>query len=75
MYDSCQLAIAFNMMSDNVDFRTENLYYSDAGEMLRFCRRELSPFVLLRDDYPLYEYTIYVYRDPAAAREKLEAAD
>ena len=75
MYDRCRLAIAFNLMSDDVDFRTENLYYSDAGEMLRFCERELSRFVVLRDDYPLYEYTIYVYRDPSVARPELRPPD
>ena len=69
MYAMCSEAIAFNLMSDQVDFRNEVLHYADAGDMLDFCRRELSRFVTLRHEYPLYEYTIYVYRDamrPAA---------
>jgi hypothetical protein len=49
-------------MSDHVDFRSDDLFYSDAGETLDFCRRELGRFVTLRHDYPLYEYTVYVYR-------------
>lgn len=63
MYESCRVAIAFNLMSDRVDFRSDRLYYANAGEMLDFCRRELSRFVTLRHDYPLYEYTVYVYRE------------
>ena len=63
MYAMCTKAVAFNLMSDQVDFRNDVLHYANAGEMLDFCRRELSRFVTLRHDYPLYEYTIYVYRD------------
>ena len=63
MYEMSRSAIAFNLMSEQVDFRAPQLFYADAGEMLDFCRRELSPFVALRDGYPLYEFTIYVYRN------------
>ena len=63
MYDSCRVGIAFNLMTDQVDFRTDNLYYSDPGQTLDFCRRELSRFVTVRHDYPLYEYPTYVYRN------------
>ncbi len=66
MYQSCRLAIAFNAMSDAVDFRNEDLYYAEVGEMLDFCRSELSRFIGLRHDYPLHEYTVYVYREPRA---------
>jgi hypothetical protein len=62
MFEMSRVAIAFNLMSDHVDFRSDDLFYSDAGETLDFCRRELGRFVTLRHDYPLYEYTVYVYR-------------
>ncbi len=64
MYQMCRVAIAFNGMSDFVDFRNDRLYYANAAELLDFCRHELSRYVTLRLDYPLYEYTIYVYRRP-----------
>jgi hypothetical protein len=67
MYAMCRIAIAFNLMSDQVDFRSPRLFYADAGAMLDFCRRELSRFVVLRHDYPLYEHTIYVYRHAPGA--------
>jgi hypothetical protein len=63
MFDSCRVAVAFNLMSDRVDFRSEQLYYSSPLEMLDFCLREMSTNVVLRHDYPLYEYTMYVHRD------------
>jgi cyclopropane fatty-acyl-phospholipid synthase-like methyltransferase len=64
MFQMSRLAIAFNVMSDFVDYRNDLLYYANAGQLLDFCRRELSRFVVLRHDYPLYEYTLYVYRHP-----------
>ena len=64
MYAMCGVAMAFNLMSDRVDTRSDQLFYADAGEMLDFCRSELSRYVCLRHDYPLYETTFYVYRNP-----------
>jgi 2-polyprenyl-3-methyl-5-hydroxy-6-metoxy-1,4-benzoquinol methylase len=64
MFEMCRLGIAFNMMSDQVDFRSPRLFYSNPGEVFEFCQRELSRFVTIRHDYPLYEYTVYVYREP-----------
>lgn len=63
MWGLCRVALAFNLMSDRVDWRVDRLYYASAGEVLDFCRAELSRWVVLRHDYPLHEYTVYVYRD------------
>ena len=63
MFDMCRVAIAFNLMSDRVDWRTKDLYYASPGAVLDFCRAELSRWVILRHDYPLHEYTVYVYRE------------
>jgi SAM-dependent methyltransferase len=68
MFETCRVALAFNLMSDQVDFRSPSLFYANPGEILDFCRRELGRFVALRHDYPLHEFTVYVYRDrPAPA--------
>lgn len=63
MYAMCTVALAFNGMSDQVDFRDPNLFYANPMDIAEFCRAELSPQVVVRHDYPLYEYTVYVYRD------------
>ncbi len=62
MYERCRVGIAFNLMSARVDFRVANLYYSNPSDMLDFCLRELGGRVTLRHDYPLHEYTVYIYR-------------
>jgi SAM-dependent methyltransferase len=64
MFALCRHAIAFNLMSDRVDFRVPELYYTSPSEMLAFCQRELARHVRLRHDYPLHEYTVHVHRAP-----------
>jgi hypothetical protein len=68
MWAACRVAIAFNLLTDLVDFRSPDLFYQDPGTTLAFCRRELSRFVALRHDYPLHEYTVYVHREPRGGR-------
>lgn len=63
MFDLCKTGIAFNIMSNKVNFMAENLYYRSPVEMLSFCLDNLSSKVRIDHAYPLYEYTVYVYRD------------
>lgn len=65
MFAASRVGIAFNLMSDQVDYRSPKLFYPERSSTLDFCRCELSRRVVLRHDYPLYEYTVYVYRDGA----------
>ena len=51
---------AFNLMTTFVDYRQDNLYYADPGAFFAFCKREISPYVTLVHDYPLYEWTMLV---------------
>jgi SAM-dependent methyltransferase len=60
-------AIAFNLMTDQVDRRAPALHYANPGAWLDFCRRALARHVALRHDYALHEYTLYVYRNARAA--------
>ncbi|MEW6731687.1 MAG: class I SAM-dependent methyltransferase [Acidobacteriota bacterium] len=62
MYQYARYGLAFNMMTDQVDFKVDRLYYADPTYYFNFCRHNLSRRVCLRHDYPLYEFTIYVYR-------------
>lgn len=56
--------VAFNLLTDQVDWREEQLFYADPGRFLEFCRRELSRSVALLHDYPLYEWTMLVRLAP-----------
>lgn len=62
MYQFARHGIAFNMMTDQVDFKVDRLFYADPMKVFDFCRKNLSRRVLLRHDYPLYEFSTYVYR-------------
>lgn len=62
MFDSCNIGIAFNVMSSYVNFYAPNLYYKHPSEMLSYCLSEISQRVMLDHSYGLYEYTLYIYK-------------
>jgi ubiquinone/menaquinone biosynthesis C-methylase UbiE len=62
-FRACAHGVAANMMTDQVDYRDAYLYYFNPEQVLGFCR-SLSRHVALRHDYPLYEFTVGVYRSP-----------
>lgn len=62
-FRACKLGITANMVTEEVDYREDYLYYSNPERVLRFCLG-LSRYVTLRQDYPLYEFTVFVYRTP-----------
>lgn len=57
----CVQGIAANMTTDQVDFKEGRLYYFNPERVLKFCHT-LSRRVAMRHDYPLYEFTVFVYR-------------
>lgn len=63
MFDLCQRGVAFNIMSNQVNFMAENLYYRSPVEVLSFALSELTRKVRIDHAYRLYEYTVYLYRD------------
>lgn len=63
MFALCRHGIAFNLMTTYVNFMAPNLFYKSPVEMLAWCMSELTPKVRLDHSYPLYEYTMYLYRD------------
>jgi 2-polyprenyl-3-methyl-5-hydroxy-6-metoxy-1,4-benzoquinol methylase len=63
MYDLCAEGIAFNLMSNRVNFMVDNLFYTSPIEMLAWCMTELTPNVRFDHSYPLYEYTVYLYKN------------
>jgi SAM-dependent methyltransferase len=52
--------LAFNLLTTYVDWRDDNLFYGDPRAFFDFCRTELSRYVTLLHDYPLYEWTMLV---------------
>jgi len=53
-------AVACDFLSSYVDYHEDHLYYYSPEEMLRYCKT-LTKRVQLRHDYPLFEFTVYLY--------------
>jgi len=62
MYQLAKYGIAFNIMTSYVDFKAPHFFYLSPETMMKYCCNQLSPRVTIRHDYPLYEYTVYVYK-------------
>lgn len=56
--------LAFNVMSTRVDWQRDDLFHLSFDAMAEFVSRKLSRHFLFRQDYGLFDYTVYVYRDP-----------
>jgi len=57
--------LAFNVMSKHVDWERGDLFHLPFDEMVQIVTNNLSRHFVIRNDYGLYEYTVYVYREPA----------
>ena len=55
--------LAFNVMSKQVDWERDDLFHLSLDEMASFTAKSLSRNFIVRNDYGLYEYTVYVYHD------------
>ena len=56
--------IAFNVMSKQVDWERNDLFHLSLDEMSSFVTKHLSRHFVVRNDYGLYEYTVYLYHEP-----------
>ena len=54
--------IAFNIMSKLVDWERDDLFHVSIDELGWFLKNNLSRNFVIRNDYKLYEYTVYVYK-------------
>lgn len=61
-YELSNIGMAIDMLSTYVDFKEERLYYYNPEEIFKFCKT-ITKRVALRHDYPLFEFTLYVYKD------------
>ncbi len=61
-YEASEKGVAIDMFTSYVDFREDRLFYYSPEEIFRFSKT-LTKRVLLRHDYPLFEFTVYLYRD------------
>lgn len=62
LWDKCNKGIAFNVMSKLVDWERDDLFHVSMDELGLFLKNNLSKNFIIRNDYKLYEYTVYVYK-------------
>lgn len=65
-WEMCRKGLAFNVITDSVDYRRDDLFYPDFSSVIGIVRR-LTRFFEIDHATPLYEYTIRMYRDSAVA--------
>ena len=64
-FASAKRGIAFNVMSKNVDWERDDLFHLSLDRLTQYLVKNLSRHFVIRNDYGLYEYTVYVYHQPA----------
>jgi len=64
-FQKARVGIAFNVMSKYVDWERDDLFHLPFDTLASFLTKEVSRNIVVRHDYGLYEYTVYVYRHPS----------
>jgi cyclopropane fatty-acyl-phospholipid synthase-like methyltransferase len=64
LYDKCRIGLAFNVMTKHVDWEREDLFHLAFDKLASFLKQEISKNFIFRNDYGLYEYTTYVFKEP-----------
>lgn len=68
LFGMANKGLSFNMMSAYVDYQDEGLFYEYPEKVFAFLKREVTPFVTLRNEYevkpgvPPFDFTVYAYR-------------
>jgi len=60
--EKARVGIAFNVMSKQVEWERDDLFHLPFDKLATFLVENISRSFLIRHDYPLYEYTTYVYK-------------
>ena len=61
LFKACRKGIAFNVMSSHVDWQRDDLFHLPLDRLVAFLTKNCSRKWIIRQDYGLYEYTVYLY--------------
>lgn len=64
VFQKCDVGVAFNVMSKNVDWERDDLFHVSMDLLSNFLCEEVSRNFVIRNDYGLYEYTTYILKQP-----------
>lgn len=62
VFNKVNKGIAFNVMSKHVDWERDDLFHLPFDLLAAFLKKDLTRHFIIRNDYGLYEYTVYVYK-------------
>ena len=65
MFALCRKGVAVNFLTSDVNYELDRNYHYEPETMLREARK-LTRWVKLRHDYPLWEFTLYLYKEAQA---------
>lgn len=63
-FELANIGISFNVMSNFVDWKRQDLFHLSIDEITEFVSKNISRHFKIVHDYGLYEYFVYVYKDP-----------
>jgi len=63
LFGRCRIGLAFNAPSAHNPKKDFELYYVSPEDIFSFAIRNLSPFVSIRHDRMLYDFTMFVYKE------------
>jgi len=63
MFSLSKKGVAFNFLTSHSDYFDNKLYYANPTKIFSWCTKNLSRFINISHDQPLYEFTVYVYKD------------
>jgi len=63
VFPKVRRGLAFNVMSKAVDWERDDLFHLPTDPLIAFLTKELSRHFVIRNDYGLYEYTVYAYKE------------
>jgi len=64
MFEACNKGVAVNFLSTYVNFQRPHNYHHQPEVVFAFAK-SLTRWVTLRHDYPLWEFSVYLYKEPA----------
>tara|TARA_B100000959_G_scaffold167758_1_gene175756 strand:+ start:4409 stop:5029 length:621 start_codon:yes stop_codon:yes gene_type:complete len=62
MFKYSKIGIGFNLVTSSVDYKDKHLFYKNSNDVCEFIKYNLSEKIKIFHSYPLWEYTVFVYR-------------
>lgn len=60
-FEHTRYGVAFNVMSSHVDWERDDLFHLPLDLLVEFLVKQVGRNFVIRNDYGLYEYTVYLY--------------